>query len=108
MNWKARSSEFRSGTRKVLPRMVISTSFSYGRNTSAINGFDESDMWRKPLPCKLKQWGENGNRNTPETCLIFQWGTNREVTAHSIRRARSASRGRARTGRDQHDQRVGA
>src|SRR5271167_4435785 len=38
MNWKARSSEFLSGTRNVLPRMVISTSFSYGRKISSISG----------------------------------------------------------------------
>src|ERR1700691_5362980 len=38
MNWKARRSEFFSGTRNVLPRMVISTSFSYGRKISSIRG----------------------------------------------------------------------
>ena len=34
MNWKQRKSEFRSGTWNFFPRMVISTSFSYGRNGS--------------------------------------------------------------------------
>jgi hypothetical protein len=34
MNWKARRSELRSGTKNVFPKMVISTSFSYGRKTS--------------------------------------------------------------------------
>ena len=38
MNWKARRSELRSGTRNVFPRMVISTSFSYGRKTSDMRG----------------------------------------------------------------------
>ena len=34
MNWKQRRSEFRSGTWNFFPWMVISTSFSYGRNGS--------------------------------------------------------------------------
>src|SRR5215468_1472750 len=42
-NWKQRSSEFRSGTWNFLPRMVISTSFSYGRN-----GSDMCDLF---FPC---------------------------------------------------------
>jgi hypothetical protein len=34
MNWKQRNSELRSGTWNFLPKMVISTNFSYGRKGS--------------------------------------------------------------------------
>src|SRR5258708_30640562 len=34
MNWKQRKSELPSGTSNFFPRMVMSTSFSYGRNGS--------------------------------------------------------------------------
>src|SRR4029077_17729176 len=44
MNWNARSSEFRSGTRNVFPMIEISTSFSYGRKISDISDAPPSDM----------------------------------------------------------------
>ena len=62
MNWNARSREFRSGTRKVFPRIVTSTSFSYGRKTSAISSASLSDI-RIPPAFKLKQAFAESNQN---------------------------------------------
>src|SRR5271155_5205194 len=105
MNWKARSSEFLSGTRNVLPRMVISTSFSYGRKISSISGGLASAIGVGSPASKLKHGGSEGNGNRGVTCSMLQWGRYYEA----IFRAKWGRRlGVARTCRDQHDQRVGA
>src|SRR5271155_5437234 len=60
MNWKARSSEFLSGTRNVLPRMVISTSFSYGRKISSIRGVPASAIGFRSPAIQAKAQGDGG------------------------------------------------
>ena len=52
MNWKQRSKELRSGTWNFFPKMVISTSFSYGRNGSDMvnRSFVESVQRGSELP----------------------------------------------------------
>src|SRR5271168_1178673 len=60
MNWKARSSEFLSGTRNVLPRMVISTSFSYGRKISSIRGVPASAIGFRSPAIEAKARGDGG------------------------------------------------
>src|SRR6266849_547661 len=49
MNWKQRKRELRSGTWNFFPRMVISTSFSYGRNGSDMSEscFPRTSVGRK-------------------------------------------------------------
>src|ERR1700730_4598333 len=74
MNWKARRSEFLSGTRNVLPRMVISTSFSYGRKISSISGVLASAIGVVSPLLKLKHHEAEGNGNTAATCSMLQWG----------------------------------
>src|SRR5271154_1739753 len=78
MNWKARSSEFRSGTRKVFPKIEISTSFSYGRKTSEIRGVPESATVAAPCCVNLpvyetKSLGRAGQRKDFGTCSMLQW-----------------------------------
>src|SRR5271156_563509 len=105
MNWKARSSEFLSGTRNVLPRMVISTSFSYGRKISSISGGLASAIGVGSPASKLKHGRNESNGNRGVTCSMLQWGRYYEA----IFRAKSGCRlGVARSRRDQHHQRVGA
>src|SRR3984885_354949 len=78
MNWKARSSEFRSGTRNVFPRMVISTSFSYGRKTSDIRGVPESATVAAPSCFNLPVYEAKSRRRAEQrkefsSCSMLQW-----------------------------------
>src|SRR5271163_1725467 len=68
MNWNARSSEFLSGTRNVFPRVVISTSFSYGRKISSIRGVLASAIGVRAPAIEAKARGDGG-----------QWKQGREV-----------------------------
>src|SRR5271156_4612464 len=60
INWKARNSEFLSGTRNVFPRMVISTSFSYGRKISSIRGVLASAIGVPAPAIEAKARGDGG------------------------------------------------
>src|SRR5713226_3537571 len=85
MNWKARSNEFFSGTRKVFPRMVISTSFSYGRKMSDISDDSPSDTWTIPLLLKLKHRDAGSNENRTRTCSMLYWRKRSEEALNARR-----------------------